>query len=720
MRSTGKSFSKVLLALLVVAGGASFAFGRMTPAQTVNLAAVGGYDTTDDDETPEVTARVARISFIRGGVKIRRADQDDWETATLNLPVVEGDEIATDVAARVEIQFDKNTHLRLGENAFVKIANLQDGGIAVSLSLGTLNVRITSFNKDKSFFEIDAPKTTIAVQRAGSYRIDAGKDGDSEIRVAATNGGEARVYSESAGFTVKDGRSARIFIDGANAGEWEAADASRSIDDFDTWALDRDATIASRLKDAYYDKYYDDDIYGADDLNGNGEWVYTKQYGYVWRPYQTSISTYADWSPYRYGHWRWMPPFGWTWVNDEPWGWATYHHGRWFYDDGYWSWSPYGYYRPSRSWWEPALVVISIVSDNICWYPLPYHHRHYNVNWEYDRDHRRRRDNDHDGRRDNDRDVAGRGPIPDKRHDPTKLPAREAPVEGEVPPGGVVAVKANEFGKRSGANARVRADIAKSVLSRKTDDGKLPTLPVYSEQRKRIGRDTITNRQTVETVALQKKVGADIRKRNTPLDNELRTTRVLGGRQPRRVESDPVVIKPETGGSFEPRRTGVVDRLPADKRVDTDKPADQNQVRVQKDTPRGDPSKVRRDSPRFEPPIRQDTPPNDPPKVRKDSPRFEPPTGQETPNDPPKVRRDSPRMEPPVKQETPRNDPPKNASPPHKDPPRSESRTPEKPHNDPPKSKDPPKVDTPKSEPKPERPTRQPEGPRKVNPDGEF
>src|SRR5580765_3888694 len=102
MRSTGKSCSKVLLATLLVAGSAGFAFGRMTPAQTVNLPAVGGYDTTDDDETPDVTARVARISFIRGEVKIRRADQDDWETATLNLPVVEGDEIATDGTSRVE------------------------------------------------------------------------------------------------------------------------------------------------------------------------------------------------------------------------------------------------------------------------------------------------------------------------------------------------------------------------------------------------------------------------------------------------------------------------------------------------------------------------------------------------------------------------------------------------------------------------------------------
>ena len=44
---------------------------------------------------PEVTARVARISYISGDVQIRRADSREWEKAVQNLPIVEGDEIAT-------------------------------------------------------------------------------------------------------------------------------------------------------------------------------------------------------------------------------------------------------------------------------------------------------------------------------------------------------------------------------------------------------------------------------------------------------------------------------------------------------------------------------------------------------------------------------------------------------------------------------------------------
>ena len=37
----------------------------------------------------------------------------------------------------------------------------------------------------------------------------------------------------------------------------------------------------------------------------------------------------AGWAPYRYGHWTWVSPWGWTWVDDAPWGFAPFHYGRW-------------------------------------------------------------------------------------------------------------------------------------------------------------------------------------------------------------------------------------------------------------------------------------------------------------------------------------------------------------------------------------------------------
>ncbi|MEP6703892.1 MAG: hypothetical protein ABJB34_03720, partial [Acidobacteriota bacterium] len=221
-----------------------------------------------DDYVPEVTDRVARISFTTGDVQIRRADSQDWEVAVLNLPIVEGDEIATDGNGRLEIQFNSYMHLRVAENSQIKFVGLQDGGIALSVPLGTVVLRAAEFDASRSFFEIDAPKTTIAIQKSGTYRIEAGVPDSLEVIVSATDGGEARVYSPDAGLTVKNGRRAKIFIGGSQSGEWETAGAERFKDEFDNWSLDRDATIAQRLKNAFYDRYYDRDMYGAEDLNG--------------------------------------------------------------------------------------------------------------------------------------------------------------------------------------------------------------------------------------------------------------------------------------------------------------------------------------------------------------------------------------------------------------------------------------------------------------------
>ena len=233
-----------------------------SPALSVNLPDEGFVIA---DDLPEVTARVARISFIRGDVQIRRLDAQDWEKATLNLPLVEGDEITTSANARIEIQFNTYNHLRLNENSNLKIVRLKDDGIAVSLPEGTMSVRIEEFDKDRAYFEMDAPNTTVAVQRSGFYRLDAGKQGDVEIRVSVLDKGEARVYSDSSGFTLKSGRTARVFIGGDNVGEWDTGDAAKYADEFDTWALERDEMIALKLKNAHYDQYYDRDIYGADD-----------------------------------------------------------------------------------------------------------------------------------------------------------------------------------------------------------------------------------------------------------------------------------------------------------------------------------------------------------------------------------------------------------------------------------------------------------------------
>jgi hypothetical protein len=95
-------------------------------------------------------------------------------------------------------------------------------------------------------------------------------------------------------------------------------------------------------------------------LSPYGHWVERRPYGWVWLPFGLR----ASWRPYALGRWV-MTDYGWTWVSEEPFGWATYHYGRWVFDPEYgWAWVP-GYE------WGPAWVAWRFGAGYVGWAPLP-------------------------------------------------------------------------------------------------------------------------------------------------------------------------------------------------------------------------------------------------------------------------------------------------------------------------------------------------------------
>jgi hypothetical protein len=96
-----------------------------------------------------------------------------------------------------------------------------------------------------------------------------------------------------------------------------------------------------------------------DALSPYGQWINNPEYGYVWMP-----SVAPDFTPYgSNGHWVYTDE-GWTWDSDYPWGWAAFHYGRWFFEDGYgWMWIP-------GNQWAPAWVTWRQSPDYYGWAPL--------------------------------------------------------------------------------------------------------------------------------------------------------------------------------------------------------------------------------------------------------------------------------------------------------------------------------------------------------------
>ncbi len=83
-------------------------------------------------------------------------------------------------------------------------------------------------------------------------------------------------------------------------------------------------------------------------LDEYGQWIDTPAYGVVWQP--TSVD--AGFRPYYAGRWV-STNLGWTWLGDEPFGWAVYHYGRWANLDGAgWVWLPGRVWGPAWVSWR--------------------------------------------------------------------------------------------------------------------------------------------------------------------------------------------------------------------------------------------------------------------------------------------------------------------------------------------------------------------------------
>jgi hypothetical protein len=465
----------------------------------------------------EITARVARISLLRGNVSLRRAGNDAWEEATINLPLVEGDRLATARDARLEIQIDARNFVRVGKDSVLQVVTLRDEGIALSLAEGTATLRLARFERDREYFEIDAPKTTVAAETRGLYRLDV--EGDGRVRITVRDDGRARIYSETSGFTLRDGRSAELFYDGVYAGDWRMSSLP-PFDDWDRWTDERERYLLARLRYDQRERYYDQDVWGAEELDVYGDWAYADNYGWVWRPSPTYISDYHDWSPYRHGHWRWCPPYGWTWVGDEPWGWAPYHYGRWVYHNNSWCWAPRGYgYNYGRSRWRPALVVFVFHRDSqredIAWYPLGYGQRDPVHNW--------------DGR-----PVS---PAHSKSDDRALIQRADSDYLR-----GVTTLPAAEFGRHGARPRPATKDVARRIITTEPVRGPLPVRPVDTRRIDRVGKDNGAGivapppaSRPARPLPPERRTGAATRKPGVALDAELQRTRVYDGREPRPV-----------------------------------------------------------------------------------------------------------------------------------------------------------------------------------------
>jgi hypothetical protein len=308
--------------------------------------------------------RVGRLNYIDGSVSFQPAGVNDWVDASVNRPLIAGDYIWVGDRGRSELHIG-SAALRLGPNTAFEFLNLDDQGVQIRLSEGTLTVRVRSLDRNQ-IFEVDTPNVAFTLSRPGEYRIDANPDSQSTIITVRDGEGEVTGGGESFPVYARQ----RVIVRGDDRIDYRLSSAS-SPDAWDQWCSTRDR----REDQSQSARYVSREVAGYDDLDQYGRWDNQPGYGNVWMP--TSVG--AGWAPYHDGHWAWIAPWGWTWVDDAPWGFAPYHYGRWASFGGRWGWipGPYGVtpiYAPALVAWVGGSgfsLSFSIgTAAAVGWFPL--------------------------------------------------------------------------------------------------------------------------------------------------------------------------------------------------------------------------------------------------------------------------------------------------------------------------------------------------------------
>jgi hypothetical protein len=298
----------------------------------------------DDDDPP---TRVARLSHVDGSVSFQPGGTDEWVTAVVNRPMTTGDKLWADHDSRAELHIG-SASIRLGASTGFSFLNLNDNTVQLQVTEGTLRIRVQRLDRDDNF-EVDTPNLAFSILRPGVYRVSVNDAGDTTVvnvrdgEGQVTGGGES--FSVNAGETGTFTGADQLYADIVGLG---------NDDDLERWSEERDR----RDDHATARRYVSDDVVGYEDLDEYGGWRDVPEYGTVWFP----RTTVAGWAPYRYGHWVYIQPWGYTWVDDEPWGFAPFHYGRWIAVGGDWGWVPcrpravvgVAYVRPV---YAPALVA---------------------------------------------------------------------------------------------------------------------------------------------------------------------------------------------------------------------------------------------------------------------------------------------------------------------------------------------------------------------------
>jgi len=289
---------------------------------------------------PDPPDRVARLSEASGKVWLFSPDAAEWIAVDRNRPLTTGDRIATDNGAHADITLGSTT-LRLDSATELEIVLLDNSVFNLHLHSGSVAARLRNAQAVAEF-TLDTDEGRFRARSVGRYRFDRFEQA-SDLTVES---GQAAYESGNSALPLGTGQHAQFWLDASGVPQYNMLEPVR--DSFAAWNEDRDRAEARPVAAA---RYVSPEMTGAEDLDRYGQWEQTPEYGPIWTPRAVGVG----WAPYSTGHWAYVRPWGWTWVDEAPWGFAPFHYGRWVHYRDRWCWAPGTYV--TRPVYAPALVA---------------------------------------------------------------------------------------------------------------------------------------------------------------------------------------------------------------------------------------------------------------------------------------------------------------------------------------------------------------------------
>lgn len=286
-----------------------------------------------DDDQPVSHARIVRLSYVDGNVKVSRQQAGGgYQNATTNIPLVQGDQVRTGDDGWAEIQLENGSTIRLAPESqitFALMTRFPSGatGTEVNLDDGEAEFAIAAGDEDGPF-RVNVRQRVISLKHSSRFRVTTSNSNPLELVVWK---GEIGLFTPANGQDLSIKKHEIFTLDPLDANHYDL-ERDAKTDDLDTWASQRDEYLqafAGNSRTNYTQSPYQ---YGLSDLNYYGQYYNVPGCGYCWQPYGVNVG----WDPFMNGYW-----YGGTWVSAYPWGWMPYRFGQWTFAPGWgWLWQP--------------------------------------------------------------------------------------------------------------------------------------------------------------------------------------------------------------------------------------------------------------------------------------------------------------------------------------------------------------------------------------------